>query len=129
MKTIKELLPNQIFVFGSNLAGVHGAGAAKQAMMKFGAIYGHGQGLQGQSYAIPTKDFRIKTLPLSEIAKYVQKFIEFAINHPDLEFLVTPIGTGLAGYTIEQIKPLFDSANGITNIKLPHEFEHYNILR
>lgn len=129
MKTIKELLPNQIFVFGSNLAGVHGAGAARQAMVKFGAVYGRGQGLQGQSYAIPTKDFRIKTLPLSEIAKYVQKFIEFAINHPDLEFLVTPIGTGLAGYTIEQMKPLFESANGITNIKLPHEFEHYNILR
>lgn len=128
MKTIKELLPNQIFVFGSNLAGVHGAGAAKQAMMKFGAVYGRGQGLQGQSYAIPTKDFRIKTLPLSEIAKYVQKFIEFAINHPDLEFLVTPIGTGLAGYSAEQIKPLFESATGITNIKLPHEFEHCNIL-
>ena len=128
MKTIKELLPNQIFVFGSNLTGVHGAGAAKQAMMKFGAVYGRGQGLQGQSYAIPTKDFRIETLPLSEIAKYVQKFIEFAINHPDLEFLVTPIGTGLAGYSVEQIKPLFESANGITNIKLPHEFKHYNIL-
>lgn len=127
MKTIKELLPNQIFVFGSNLAGVHGAGAAKQAMLKFGAVYGRGQGLQGQSYAIPTKDFRIKTLPLSEIAKYVQKFIEFAINHPDLEFLVTPIGTGLAGYPIEQMKPLFQSANGVTNIKLPHEFEHYSI--
>ena len=98
---------NRIFVFGSNLRGVHGAGAALYAMRNHGAVYGVGIGIQGQSYGIPTKDFRIKTLPLDEIKTYVGQFLEYAHAHPELEFDVTPIGCGLAGYRRSQIEPMF----------------------
>jgi len=98
---------SKIFVFGSNLAGRHGKGAALYAKENHGAIYGQGIGLQGNSYAIPTKDHKIKTLPLAIIAGYVIQFIEFAKAHPELEFQVTAIGTGLAGYSHQQIAPLF----------------------
>ncbi|WP_276122648.1 A1S_2505 family phage non-structural protein [Pararhizobium qamdonense] len=97
-----------IFVFGSNLAGIHGAGAAKFAKNFHGAIYGQGIGLQGKSYGIPTKDRRIETLPLSEVRRHVNDFIVFAKSRPDLTFEVTPIGCGLAGYKRLQIKPMFD---------------------
>lgn len=97
----------EIFVFGSNLAGRHGAGAARFAMLYKGAIYGQGIGLQGQSYGIPTKDRNIKTLPLSEIEKHVRDFIAFAKDWPEFTFYVTPIGCGLAGYKREQIRPFF----------------------
>lgn len=100
-----------IFVFGSNLAGRHGAGAARFALDHKGAIYGQGVGLQGMSYGIPTKDERIETLPLGWIAGYVAEFIAFAKAHPDMTFDITPIGCGLAGYKRHQIRPLFD---GIT---------------
>lgn len=97
-----------IFVFGSNLAGVHGAGAARHAYEKRGAIWGRGQGLQGTSYAIPTKDRWIKTLPLDRIAFYVQNFLDFVVfDRPEFTFEITPIGCGLAGYNINQIEPLF----------------------
>ena len=97
-----------IFVFGSNEAGVHGAGAAKFAFEKRGAIWGKGQGLQGSSYAIPTKDHRIQTLPLERVHFYVQNFLDFAtFDRPDLTFYVTPIGCGLAGFKRSQIEPLF----------------------
>lgn len=95
-----------IFVFGSNLAGRHGKGAALYALKKYGAIYGKGIGLQGNSYGIPTKDRNLKSLPLKEISLHIRDFLLFAKENPNLEFLLTPIGTGLAGYKIEDIFPL-----------------------
>ncbi|NTF69424.1 A1S_2505 family phage non-structural protein [Rhizobium rhizogenes] len=97
-----------IFVFGSNLAGIHGAGAARFAVQRHGAIYGQGIGLQGNSYGIPTKDERIETLPLEAVALHVETFKAFARSHPDMTFYVTPIGCGLAGYKRPQIRPMFD---------------------
>ena len=99
-----------IFVFGSNLAGVHRRGAAKDALDLHGAIYGQGVGLQGRSYAIPTKDGRIRTLPLDRIKIYVDRFIRFAIEHKELTFNVTRIGCGLAGYSDRDIAPMFKDA-------------------
>lgn len=109
-----------IFVFGSNLAGRHGAGAAKAARQHHGAIYGQGVGLQGNSYAIPTKDEHIKTLPLDRIRPYVDEFIVFAGMHPTWTFEVTAIGCGLAGYTPYDIAPLFLGAP--VNCMLPESF-------
>lgn len=96
-----------IFVFGSNLAGRHGKGAALTAFREHGAIYGQGIGLQGNSYAIPTKDENLKTLPVSKIQKYVANFIKFAKLNPEMTFQVTRIGCGLAGYEDDDIAPLF----------------------
>jgi len=102
---------NAIFVFGSNLAGRHGAGAALFARDCHGAEYGRGVGLQGYSYAIPTKDERLRTLPLDVIRTHVEWFIHFArFCHPELTFNVTRIGCGLAGYTDAQIAPMFAAA-------------------
>jgi hypothetical protein len=101
-------MTDPVFVFGSNLAGRHGKGAALWAKQHRGAIYGQGEGLQGNSYAIPTKDAKLRSLPLDEIANNICTFLEFALEHPELSFLVTPIGCGLAGYRQEQIKPYFD---------------------
>ena len=112
-----------IFVFGSNLAGRHGAGAAKFAVQHHGAIYGKGWGLQGKSFAIPTKDANIKTLPLSSIKAYVDMFKEYAQENPELTFQLTPIGCGLAGYTYEDIGPMFK--NSPSNVVIPKEFEPY----
>lgn len=112
-----------IFVFGSNLAGRHGAGAARHALLHHGAIYGQGEGLQGSSYAIPTKDHLIKTLPLDAIQKNVERFLEFARNNPHYEFLVTPIGCGLAGYKFHQIGPMFRPPP--LNCVLPGQFLEY----
>ena len=113
----------EIFVFGSNLAGRHGAGAAKYAYDNHKAIYGIGVGLQGDSYGIPTKDQNIQTLPLETIRLYVEQFIEFARLTPDLLFNVTAIGCGLAGYNPSQIAPMFSSASGLSNVRLPEEFK------
>lgn len=110
--------PNEIFVFGSNLAGRHGAGAALQALNEFGAVLFQGVGLQGKSYGIPTKDERIRTMPLEAIAPYVKEFLDFARSRPDLSFYVTPIGCGLAGYKREQIRPMFDDLP--ENCRLAH---------
>lgn len=106
-----------IFVFGSNLAGRHGAGAALFARQNHGALYGQGIGRQGNSYAIPTKDCHIKTLPLETIQGYVNGFLHYAVTHPELEFQVTRIGCGLAGYTDAQIAPMF--TNAPSNCHLP----------
>ena len=111
---ITELQPNEIFVFGSNLSGMHGGGAALLAHRKFGAIWGQGVGLQGQSYGIPTMQGGVET-----IRPYVDEFIEFAKQHPELIFLVTRIGCGIAGFTNEEISPLFEKAHDIENIVLP----------
>lgn len=101
---------SEIFVFGSNLSGIHGAGAAKTAFEQYGAILGQGIGLQGKSYAIPTKDFSINTLPLDSIKKHINNFINFAKTNPNLTFIVTRIGCGLAGYKDHEIAPLFKEA-------------------
>lgn len=114
---ITELKPNEIFVFGSNLAGMHGGGAARIAMNKFGAIWGQGVGLQGQSYAIPTMQGGVET-----IKPYVDEFISFAKAHPEYVFLVTKIGCGIAGFSIDEIAPLFTDAKKVKNIVLPEEF-------
>ena len=114
---INTLGKNQIFVFGSNLAGAHGGGAARIAVEKFGAIMGQGVGLQGQSYAIPTMQGGVNT-----IAPYVDEFIAFAKQHPELTFLVTRIGCGIAGFSPRQIAPLFAGAIDVKNIHLPMDF-------
>ena len=113
-------MEHEVFVFGSNLAGIHGAGAALYARKHHGAILGKGIGLQGSSYAIPTKDEHIKTLPLSTIKKHVKDFIQFANEHPEMTFKVTRIGCGLAGYKDEDIAPMFWDAP--INCKLPDEW-------
>lgn len=101
------MTPRQIFVFGSNLAGRHGKGAALEARQKWGAVYGVGHGRTGNAYAIPTKDENLRTLPLNLIAEYVWHFVTYARHHPELRFLLTPIGCGLAGYVPAQIAPMF----------------------
>ena len=119
---ITELKANEIFVFGSNLAGAHAGGAARIAMEKFGAVWGQGVGLQGQSYAIPTMQGGVET-----IKPYVDEFISFAKSHAELVFLVTRIGCGIAGFKDEEIAPLFAAALNIDNIILPETFG--NIIR
>lgn len=112
---------DKVFVFGSNLAGRHGAGAALWARKNRGAIYGQGWGLQGNSYAIPTKDANLKTLPLDDIASSVAIFLEFALSHPEIEFEVTPIGCGLAGYQPKDIAWMFNLPPP-RNVHLPAPF-------
>ena len=114
---IDSLKENEIFVFGSNLAGMHGGGAARIARLHFGAVMGKGVGLQGQSYAIPTMQGGVET-----IRPYVEEFIIFAHQHPELHFLVTPIGCGIAGFEAEDIAPLFEKAKEMKNISLPESF-------
>lgn len=99
-----------IFVFGSNLAGVHGAGAARVARFEHGAELGVGVGRTGNAYALPTKDHNIRTLSLGVVSRYVDQFLEHAAAHPEENFQVTRIGCGLAGFTDEEIAPLFKSA-------------------
>lgn len=108
---------NTIFVFGSNLAGRHGKGAALHALKNYGAVYGRGIGRQGNSYAIPTKDAFLRTLSLKEIERYVRDFNAYAAQNPGLKFLVTRIGCGLAGYKDADIAPLFRFAP--PNCQLP----------
>ena len=114
---ISELKPNEIFVFGSNLSGMHGGGAARLAYNRFGAIWGQGVGLQGQSYAIPTMQGGVET-----IKPYVDEFIVFAAKHPEMKFLVTKIGCGIAGFRNEEIAPLFVGAIDVENVILPKSF-------
>ncbi len=114
---ITTLAPNEIFVFGSNIQGYHGGGAARMALNKFGAVWGKGDGLQGQSYAIPTMEGGVET-----IRPFVDKFISFASKHPEYTFLVTRIGCGIAGFTDGEIAPLFQNALALTNIVLPKTF-------
>lgn len=118
---ITELKPNEVFVFGSNLAGRHGKGAAKQAL-QWGAKHGDGNSYNGQTYAIPTKDVRIRTLHLDIIELHVKSFLLFCVGMKSKTFLVTEIGCGLAGYTPEQIAPLFRGAIDLPNVHLPKRF-------
>lgn len=114
---INSLKENEIFVFGSNLAGMHGGGAARVARLHFGAVMGQGVGMQGQSYAIPTMQGGTDT-----IQPYVDEFIAYARQNPDKKFLVTPIGCGIAGFEPEDIAPLFEEAKEVKNISLPESF-------
>ena len=114
---INELQPGEIFVFGSNLQGMHAGGAARVANLKFGAEWGVGVGLTGQCYAIPTMQGGVET-----IKPYTDQFIAFAAEHPELTFLVTRIGCGIAGFTDAQIAPLFADAVDAPNVVLPESF-------
>lgn len=114
---ITTLGENEIFVFGSNLDGRHGGGAARIAHDKFGAIWGQGVGLQGNSYAIPTMQGGVET-----IRPYVDEFVLFAKKHCNLRFYVTKIGCGIAGFSVWDIAPLFADALDVENILLPREF-------
>ena len=107
----------EIFVFGSNLAGRHGRGAALFARGNYGAMQGRPIGLQGNSWAIPTKDKNFKTLPLIVIEEYIEDFLNYAENHPEDTFLLTAIGTGLAGYNVDQIRGLFKGKEIPKNIE------------
>lgn len=112
--------PVPVFVFGSNLAGRHGKGAALWARQHRGAVYGQGIGRQGNAYALPTKDDRLRVLPLDAIAEHVAVFLDYARQWPDVAFELTPIGCGLAGYLPEQIAPMF--ADAPANVRLPEAF-------
>jgi len=114
----------EIFVFGSNLAGRHGAGAALHARRKHGALYGVGIGIQGNSYGIPTKDCNIRTLPLAVIRMHVDRFIKYAKENQFMTFNVTRIGCGLAGYKDKDIAPMFSDAP--INCNLPKEWSYLN---
>lgn len=114
---ISELGENEIFVFGSNLAGMHGGGAARVAFRQFGAEWGKGVGLYGRTYAIPTMQGGVNT-----VKPYVDDFIVFAKNHPELTFLVTRIGCGIAGFRDKDIAPLFADAIDVENVILPRSF-------
>lgn len=114
---ITELRPDEVFVFGSNLEGLHGGGAARAAFQHFGAVMGCGVGLRGQSYAIPTMQGGVET-----IAPYVDQFVGFAKEHPELFFYVTRIGCGIAGFRDRDIAPLFENAVSLSNLVLPESF-------
>jgi hypothetical protein len=113
----------EVFVFGSNLAGRHGAGSAREAVLYYGARYGVGVGRQGNSYAIPTKNQCLKRLELEEIADHVKTFLQYAWTHPNDTFKVVAIGCGLAGFHPKQIGPLFKGAP--INVQLPAVFERW----
>lgn len=117
---IDELAEDEIFVFGSNLDGFHGGGAARTAFRKFGAVWGQGTGLHGRSYAIPTMQGGVET-----VKPYVDEFISFAETHPELYFYVTRIGCGIAGFDDAEIAPLFKSASDLENVALPDSFMKY----
>ncbi len=114
---ISELKENEIFVFGSNLGGFHGGGAARAALNHFGAIWGQGVGLQGRSYAIPTMHGGVDA-----IKPYVDEFIDFARQHQQYKFLVTRIGCGIAGFTVAEMAPLFSEAIDLPNVILSEDF-------
>lgn len=114
---ITHLDEDEVFVFGSNLQGMHCGGAARTAVQKFGAIMGQGEGMQGQSYAIPTMQGGVET-----IKPYVDRFIELACEWDQTTFYVTRIGCGIAGFTDEEIAPLFDKAFDLYNVRLPESF-------
>lgn len=118
-ENITDLGPDDIFVFGSNLAGHHAGGAARVARQRFGAIEGQGVGIQGQSYAIPTMQGGVET-----IKPYVDEFIDLAREWDQNTFYVTRIGCGIAGFKDEEIAPLFDEAYDLYNVRLPESFAH-----
>lgn len=122
MKRLRELPRGHVFVFGSNEAGIHGRGAARDAVRFFGAVPGVGFGLRGQSFAIPTKKhWKSNGLPIEKIQEYVGQFLDVARDLRSTIFVVTPIGCGLAGYSPQEIAPLFKGCP--ENVILPEEFK------
>lgn len=117
---IESLRADEIFVFGSNRQGWHCGGAAAYAQQRFGAVWGEGIGRTGQCYAIPTMDGSVE-----KVRPYVEEFIAYAEAHPELTFLVTEIGCGIAGYTVTQIAPFFSAALDLPNVLLPQRFVEY----
>lgn len=117
-----HLNPDEILVYGSNRAGRNGKGAALTAHRRFGAAMGVGKGRTGQCYALPTKGFYLEVLPLKEIKVEVDDLKVYVIEHPELTFKITAVGTGLAGYSIEQIAPLFIDFINLQNVHFPIEF-------
>lgn len=117
----------KIFVFGSNLAGRHGAGAAKYAREHYGAEYGVGFGPTGCAYALPTKDRELNTMSLSVITLYIAEFLRYAEQNSDDEFLLTPIGCGLAGYRRDQIKPIIENLRRPSNVIYTKEWEDEDV--
>ncbi len=115
-RNVRRLEENEIFVFGSNASGMHGGGAAAFAMQHFGAVWGQGEGLQGRSYAIPTME------GLPAMAEAINRFALFAEEHNEMRFLVTRVGCGIAGYTAEQIAPMFKACIHLENVTLPFDF-------
>jgi hypothetical protein len=119
---ITELKDDEVFVFGSNLSGHHGAGAAKTAM-KWGAKYGQAFGPQGKTFAIPTMNANHSNkLSVEKIGTYVERFMQYAANHPEKKFLVSAVGCGLAGHSHKDIAKLFWGCDKISNIYLPEKF-------
>ena len=114
---ITHLNENEVFVFGSNLGGMHGGGAARTAYENFGAVWGEGVGHFGKTYAIPTMQGGVET-----IKPYVDQFIAYAAEHPELTFYVTRIGCGIAGFRDEEIAPLFKDCKNMDNVVLPRSF-------
>lgn len=113
---ISTLAPGEIFVFGSNMEGMHGGGAARYANKNFGAEWGVGEGLTGRTYALPTMEGK------ASMKQAVEHFTSCAKEHPELTFLVTAIGCGIAGYTPEEVAPLFKDAAQLENVYLPQLF-------
>jgi len=119
--TVNVLQDDEIFVFGSNAQGMHAGGAARVALNKFGAEWGNGEGLQGQSYALPTME------GMESTRAAVERFTECAKAHEELKFFVTAVGCGIAGYTVEEIAPMFKEAAELKNVYLPISF--WKVLR
>ena len=120
-KNYNVLKPDEVFAFGSNLAGMHGGGSARMAHMLFGAKMGQGVGMQGQSYAIPTMQDDINTIR----PYYVEQFIQYAEEHPELFFYITHIGCGIVGFQDKETAPLSAHAVGLRNVCMPYSFiEH-----
>lgn len=113
----------EVFVFGSNLRGVHGAGAALDALLRYGAVSGEGIGRVGMSYAIPTKDYFVRTMTLNDIRPHVAVFLDYAACHPEEKFFVTAIGTGLAGHSLKDMASMFE--NYPDNCRIPPEWKTY----
>lgn len=131
MQNVKRRIQGKkvIFVFGSNLAGIHGKGAALTALNKWGAVIGIGKGRTGRSYAIPTKDSKLRVLSLSRIAYYISQFVFYAGKHPSLYFYVTRIGCGLAGYKDNEIAPLFKFASDNVHLHFVEIPKEHSIQR
>lgn len=120
---VKSLAEDTVFVFGSNMAGTHAGGAAKTALLHFGAMKGAGRGWSGQSYAIPTMNEHLQQMPLSQIQHYIEDFKIYTKNHPKMKYFITSIGCGVAGYTVEEIAPMF---KGISkNVIFPISFRPF----
>lgn len=119
-ENVTELAPNEVFTYGSNRGGRHGKGAARTAL-KWGAVYGQ-YGFNGQTYGICTKDKHLNVLSLREIGIEVDRFARFAASRPELIFLVTAVGTGLARLRVKDIAPLFAESARLPNVSLPASF-------